>query len=566
MRRPLSARALLAWGGAILIACYFLSFTWRGLDSYFSRDDLMNLQSLHGYWETPLWRLVANTFLIGQPSFRPFGGVVYRLLYFAAGMNPVAFRGFCFLLLFGNLALVYRVARLLTLSAEAAFLAALLFAYHPALFDLYYDTGTIYDLLCGAFYFTTVWIYVKWRATYPALTWTHTAILLTLLLLALQSKEMALTLPVMLTIYEMVYQRKTFNRSLILMYVLTLAVLSSKLLTKNALSANPLYHPQFSWNLIGAAYAHYYHLLFPALPMSAAWVPLGWAAMLIASLIWRAKPLWFGLAFSVVALAPVVVLPPRSGFVMYIPMLGMALAAAFLLVALRDAAARYLRISSEARPWFCVAIAAGLMTLYSTYRSDGLRPLITDEENLRAAASDLPQLRKTLRPGANILLVHDPLIPESWEGTWLFRMLYTDPRIWVDRRPDLATGDAADLSLYDYAFENRSGQYVELPLPPPAQQAPVKVIFTPSRVRQGEAYTVSMAEYPDSAVDVAFWMIRGTPISGGVVRNWCSLDANGSARLIAPADAPVGTIQLTKARRAGAVWRPAEGALEVIRR
>ena len=94
----------------------------------------------------------------------------------------------------------------------------------------------------------------------------------------------------------------------------------------------------------------------------------------------------------------------------------------------------------------------------------------------------------------------------------------------------VATADAADLSLYDHAFENRSGQYAEVPLPQPAQLAPVKVIFTPSRVRQGEAYTVSMEEFPDSAVDVAFWLVKDFPISGGVVRTWCSLDRSGSAR------------------------------------
>ena len=211
MQRRLSSRLLLAWGGAILIACYFLSFTWRGLDSYFSRDDLMNLQSLHGYWEIPLWRLFADTFLAWLPSYRPFGGVVYRVLFSAAGMNPVPFRVFCFLLLFGNLVLVYRVARILTDAAEMAFLATLLFAYHPALSDLYYDSATIYDLLCGAFYFTTAGLYVRWRRSYSSLTWTQVAILLTLLLLALQSKEMALTLPIILTAYEIFYHRRTFS-------------------------------------------------------------------------------------------------------------------------------------------------------------------------------------------------------------------------------------------------------------------------------------------------------------------------------------------------------------------
>ncbi|MBI2680681.1 MAG: hypothetical protein HYX25_06705 [Candidatus Solibacter usitatus] len=560
MPRWLSPRLYLAWGGAILIACYFLSFTWRGLDSYFSRDDLMNVQSLHGYWEIPLWRLCADTFLVWLPSYRPFGGVVYRFLFLGAGMNPVPFHVFCFLLLFTNIALVYQVARILTDSAEMAFLAALIFCYHPALFDLYYDSATLYDLLCGAFYFTIICVYVKWRRSNGSFSWIQVLILLTLLLLALQSKEMALTLPVILTAYEIFYPRRSLNRCLILMYILTAAVLTSKLLTKNALSANPLYHPQFSLDLVGHAYAHYYRLLFPALPLSAA------LALVIAGLIWRAKLLWFGLLFFVVALVPVVVVPPRAGFVMYIPMLGLALAAAFLMVAARDAAVSYLRISSKLQPQFCVAMAAALLVVYSNYRTDALRPLLTDQENLRAAASDLPRLRGTLRPGANVLLVNDPMSPESWECTWLFRLLYADPRIWVDRRRDLANADAAELSLYDHAFENRSGQYVEVALPPPASLAPVKVIFTPSRVRQGEAYAVSMEEFPDSAVDVAFWLVKDSPISGGVVRNWCSLDKNGSARLIAPADAPAGTIVLKKVRPAGAVWRPAEGSLEVVRR
>src|SRR5207344_988781 len=99
---------------------------------------------------------------------------------------------------------------------------------------------------------------------------------------------------------------------------------------------------------------------------------------------------------------------PRSGFVMYIPMLSMALGAAFLLVTLRDAVAQHLQVSDELRALFCVAIAAGLMLVYSTYRQDALRARLTDAENLRAAATDLPELRRSLQPGADVLLLRDP--------------------------------------------------------------------------------------------------------------------------------------------------------------
>src|SRR5437879_8431623 len=83
---------------------------------------------------------------------RYLGTLVYRGLFAVAGLNPLPYRAVCMLLLLVNLGLLYRFCLRISNSREIAALACLLGAYHAHLADLYYSTGTIYDLLCGAIY------------------------------------------------------------------------------------------------------------------------------------------------------------------------------------------------------------------------------------------------------------------------------------------------------------------------------------------------------------------------------------------------------------------------------
>ncbi len=56
--------------GGVFIACFFLVFTWRGLLTYYTGDDLMNL---YGYWSQPVSALVKANFFFWTPYYRPFG-------------------------------------------------------------------------------------------------------------------------------------------------------------------------------------------------------------------------------------------------------------------------------------------------------------------------------------------------------------------------------------------------------------------------------------------------------------------------------------------------------------
>jgi hypothetical protein len=128
---------------------WLLLFAHDGLTAPFSGDDLMNL---HGYLSRSPVSLILDNLRFWSTSYRPLGGLFYAALYHWFGFNPLPFRVACFGLLALNLGLLWRFTLGLSCSREVAFLALLISGYHAWFVDLYYSTGTVYDLLCYAFY------------------------------------------------------------------------------------------------------------------------------------------------------------------------------------------------------------------------------------------------------------------------------------------------------------------------------------------------------------------------------------------------------------------------------
>src|ERR1035437_2454054 len=148
------------------------------------------MMNLYGAWFRPL-----------AVSRRPLGDLFYRVLFAAAGLNPLPYRIACYALLCANLSLLFILCRKLSSSREVAALACLLGAYHAHLADLYYSTDTVYDLLCFLFYFLALICY----AEVCSRAWPWRTLVLTLYLVALGAKEMAVTLPVFLALYDLIY-------------------------------------------------------------------------------------------------------------------------------------------------------------------------------------------------------------------------------------------------------------------------------------------------------------------------------------------------------------------------
>ena len=114
----------------------------------FGADDMMNIAA---HWRPNPWRLLYSPFLLWHDFYRPLGGLFYVPIFWKFGLNPWPFHAALLALLLINAALLYRLARLLGATELAAWLAALIAAYHAGLVNLYWDTAHVYDALCAVF-------------------------------------------------------------------------------------------------------------------------------------------------------------------------------------------------------------------------------------------------------------------------------------------------------------------------------------------------------------------------------------------------------------------------------
>lgn len=263
----LSSRKL-AFFAALFIFSYFLLFSYNGLSTHLSFDDGMNFIAMHHQWEVPAWRNILDCLKVFTTATRPLGALFYRPMYYFFGFDPVPYRIVVYLLLTFNIILAYRFARALGATREAATLSTLLFSYNASLFDLFYNTGTIYDLMCFALYIGALLIYIRERSKCNNLS-TKTMVIVGLLFLAsLDAKEMSVILPAALLFYELLYRQQDFKSRVILTrvasFIAVTGIISAIFLKVKVtdMSANKLYHPQLSVPFVLKGMGHYFEQFF----------------------------------------------------------------------------------------------------------------------------------------------------------------------------------------------------------------------------------------------------------------------------------------------------------------
>ena len=183
---------------AILIA-YFLHFAFPARHGGFREDEMMNLWM---YWYPGALQSVLGLAKFWTSYYRPGGALYYLPLYHFFGLNPFPYRIVQISILALSIPIAYYLARLLASSRVIAFLAVLAFCYHPYVANLVFVGAFIYDVLCGFFYLAALTYYVHLRKQDICLRPVQLLIFLFLYVLALDSKEMAVTLPVIVLIYE----------------------------------------------------------------------------------------------------------------------------------------------------------------------------------------------------------------------------------------------------------------------------------------------------------------------------------------------------------------------------
>jgi hypothetical protein len=466
----------------LFIACFFLFFTWRGLLVYYTGDDLMNL---YMYLSKPVSALVKANFFFWSPYYRPFGGMVYRSLYAIFGFNPYPIYVVFFAALLVNLLLAYLVLSRLGGSREIGAIATLVFAFHGKFDYLYYNAGSMYDAFCFLFYFLALLIYLRARQQNRLMGLWESLGFLGCFICALNSKEMAATLPVMLLVYELLFHPPDFRsfralcrwtiregRMALVGAFCVLIYLPGKL-SPGGLETTPDYVPIVSWSRYLTNIGFYLADLLYRTNLS---VPLGVTmltplrvglvfAIVTAVALWmRSRPVWFGLLFFVIGLLPVAFVPTRLGFVMYLPFAGLALYAAVCVVRIKDKLCALIPSLGAVSP---TSASVGLFIVMAVIMSViGYKhwPKAPDPRYSPAklTAAQFSSLYPRLPHGTRLLFVHEPF--GTWDLVFLLRIFYRDNDLYITMLdgPESQRIPLEQLGHYDHIFTFLGGHYIEL--------------------------------------------------------------------------------------------------------
>jgi hypothetical protein len=432
----------------VFLAVWVWAYAGRGLGAWFSFDDLMNLYAAS---EKPLGLLLRQNVLFASGVPRVFADLVNRVLWEVFGFQPAAFRAVCFALLLGNLALASVLMRRLAGCGVVAMLGALLFSYHSYLSDLYMSSGTIYELLCFLFYFSALLWYLTMRAAGRVPGWGQTLLLGLLAVLAMNSKEMAVSLPVMLAATEWLYgDRRHWRTTLVCGAVCALIML--RILASPAVAGNVAYRPELTLAVYLDRCMIYQRLL---LYRNDVWTMTHTcvlcAAMAVIPFLVRRKEVWWAFALIVGGMLPMMFVPQRSMYALYIPFLGFCLFAAAL-------AGRAVRVAwpvGWVGPALAVAtVALWLMPLHEYMDGWTYRWYDTMEQELIQPGKAVQRGLPRLAPESKVLFLEDPFQAPPEDTTTLFylvRMISDDHTIGVDRAKGM-TDAPIDWGQYSAVF------------------------------------------------------------------------------------------------------------------
>ena len=401
---------------ALLLAAYFLYFAWDGMSAPIAVDTFANI---YGYWKQGApWLLGAQLQLWGG-NYRPLGGLFYLALFHFFDLNPLPYHLVMALIVLANAYWVYVFARILGCTELVSAMAALIACYHVGLRDIYYNTSFIYDVLCFFFYFAAFLYYARIRRRGQLLRGWQLALFLGLYICALNSKEMAVTLPLVLGVYECMYHgRPEFSwrgtlgwlrgsgRAAILAGVLTLLYIYGKTFGPDAMANSSGYHPVFSWKrFMDFQYGELSDIL-PGWTFSLAGVLTIW--LLLVYLSWR-KPrpeLRFCCIFIALAPLPIEFLEARRGACLYVPLAAWAVFGSVIFMDVTHVVAVFMArerwfLHVRAATLEVVVFAAGVCFWAVTNRARQVADVLPAMMKVGGAATDVIRQLNQMNPRAS---------------------------------------------------------------------------------------------------------------------------------------------------------------------
>jgi hypothetical protein len=464
---------------AALVGAYFFYFVADTVRVHFAPDDMMNMSF---YWRLTPWKILLSLFMPWRGYYRPIAALYYVPLHYFFGLNPAPYHTVLLLLLFIGIGLTYRLAVVLGVDKLTAALAALIVCFHSGIANLYYNTAFIYDALCGLFYLAALVYYVRIRESGRVLAGREVGWFLMLSLLALDAKEMAVTLPVVLLAYEWSYQRAMLPKwgqiaawlrgpgfVIVIAGLLDVAYCYGKAFGRDALMKQAAYTPVISWERWETFQARSLGELFLAWgQFQVRDVALLWFAVFYLARRLNRPVLWFCWLFVAVTPLPIEFLEGRGAACLYVPLLGWAIFAAVIFreivnllsrVLMGDPILRHLGAQS-----ICAILIATGMFLWAAegrrLKESYVRPSMAAlGQPTWEVIQQLNELHPEVRPHSRIVFLNDPF--EGWDMAFIAQLWFRDRslEIKLDRKTPITR---EELAHADHVFTFADGRLIQM--------------------------------------------------------------------------------------------------------
>jgi hypothetical protein len=361
-------------------------------------------------------------------NFRPVGHLYFRIMSRTFGLNFRRYLLPLHVLHLLNVWLLWLVLRNLGMSRFAAGAGAFFFAFHVAVFDVYWKPMYVFDLFCATFCLLSIlaWMKRRWVLSFAAF-W-----------LAYKSKELAVMLPAVLACYELWFGKRQW-KPLVPFFVVSLSFGLQGVFTNPNEDSAYTFH--FTPGALISCAKFYAAALFG--------VPFAGFALLALPAVWHDRRLWLGVAATALFFVPLVFLPGRlfSAY-WYVPLIGAAIAIASL------ASGRYGFLAA-------VFLAVWLPWNYFTLTEYRTRTLAEDADvrayvtQLQAASPSLkdiglflyhglpPSLShwglagalRSLFPNMNVKIatLEDPAVNTLLRSPWVATLTWVQPKrhLWI---------------------------------------------------------------------------------------------------------------------------------------
>jgi hypothetical protein len=284
-------------------------FIFQGAYRGYFQDDEIDTLSWAPELSTGEYSKAFITPLYLENNFRPVGHWYFHECGNLFGLSFIPYVISIQLFHLLNIWLIWLICRRLGAPETAAFAGAMLFAFHPAIFEIYWKPMYVYDELCATFCLISflAWLRNKWLISFAAF-W-----------LAYKSKELAVMLPFIFILYEYTMGKRRWK--ILLPFVLVSLSFGLQGLLENH-HQGQAYSFAFTPSSLSSTGVFYATKLFAA-PLLAIIVALAFLVL--------DRRAWFGLAIMLLFFVPLLFLPGRLyAAYCYLPLTGVALAVAVI--------------------------------------------------------------------------------------------------------------------------------------------------------------------------------------------------------------------------------------------